>query len=327
LSATVDSAIGLVESELRDVKRLLSEYGDLTDPFGRSLKEPPPYIPPGGKLLRPRLVIISAHLCGYSGDWHIPLGCAVELLHNASLFHDDVIDEATTRRGRPSVNVSHSNRVAILAGDLLFTRGMEIVCGLGDVRLVREFVHTMQRMVEGETIEMSMSSLDDFSYERYIRMIDGKTASLIALCLKIGAVLSDDGELEAHLEELGYVAGRVFQIADDLLDYLYSTEVTGKDRFRDYYEGKPTYPASILYGLCSDDERVEFERHFGSRVPDEAANGLLAALVARSGLKDQVEAKLASELERAFDLAGRLPRSPYSELLVELVRSMAFRTK
>lgn len=327
MSAGVDEAKSLVESDLKGVESLLARFGDMSDPFGKTLKQPPPYIPEGGKRLRPRLVSISARMCGYDGDRHIPLGCAVELLHNASLFHDDVIDEATTRRGVPSVNVSHSNRIAILAGDLLFTRGMSLVSQLGDVRLVSEFIDTMERMVEGEVIEMSMKSLDDFSYERYIRMIDGKTASLIALCLKLGALLANVDELVRTLEELGYVAGRVFQIADDLLDYLYSTDITGKDRFRDYYEGKPTYPARVLYELCSDAERDVFMKYWGTRTAADEANELLDELVARSNLKELVEKKLETELERAFELAGRLPDNPYRELLVELTRMMAFRTK
>jgi len=327
LSATVDDARRTVASDLERMEELVGRYGDLSEPFKRSLKEPPPYIPPGGKLLRPRLVSISARLCGYSGDWQVPLGCAVELLHNASLFHDDVIDGARMRRGAPSINVSHSNRVAILAGDLLFTRGMELVCGLGDVRLIGEFVRTMERMVSGEIVEMSMARLDDFSYEKYIRMIDGKTASLIALCLKLGALLCGDARLEALLEELGYVAGRVFQIADDLLDYLYSADVTGKDRFRDYYEGKPTYPASILYEQCSDAERAEFLDRWGGRAPDDGTNELLASLVARADVKERVEAKLRGELERAVELAEKLPQNPYREMLEELTREMAFRVK
>lgn len=327
MSDAVDKAVALIESELARVRELLSSHGDLTAPFQTTLKSPPPYIPEGGKHLRPRLALISAHLCGYVGDWHIPLGCAFELLHNSSLFHDDVIDEATTRRGVPSINVSHSNRIAILAGDLLMSRGMDIVVALGDIRLVSEFITTLGKMVEGELIEMSMRDLSEFSYERYVETIDKKTASLIALCLKTGAILAKKQELERPLEDVGLLSGRVFQMADDLLDYLYSAEVTGKDRFRDYYEGKPTYPAYIIYNACTDDEKETFLDNFGSQVPQDESNELLEELVERTSLREQVEMKLKVEVERAIDLAKKLPRNAYSELLEKLTFRMAFRMK
>lgn len=327
LSDVAGDTKALIESELERVKKFISEHGDLTNPFQTTLKSPPPYIPEGGKYLRPRLVLLSAHLCDYRGDWHIPLGCALELLHNSSLFHDDVIDEATTRRGVPSINVSHSNRIAILAGDLLMSRGMSIVVRLGDIRLVSEFVSTLKKMVEGELVEMSMRDLNEFSYEKYLEMIDKKTASLIALCLKTGALVAKKAELENLLEEVGLLAGRVFQISDDLLDYLYSAEVTGKDRFRDYYEGKPTYPAQIVYSACVGDEKEVFLDNFGTLVPQEESNELLERLVKKTMLKEKVEEKLKVEVDRTIELAKKLPRNSYSELLEELTYQMAFRMK
>lgn len=327
MSDATDKAIALIESELVHVRKLISKHGDLTAPFQTTLKSPPPYIPEGGKHLRPKLALIGAHLCGYVGEWHMPLGCAFELLHNSSLFHDDVIDEATTRRGMPSINVSHSNRIAILAGDLLMSRGMDIVVELGDIRLVSEFNITLGKMVEGELVEMSMRDLNEFSYEKYVEMLSKKTASLIALCLKTGAILAKKRELERQLEDVGLLSGRVFQMADDLLDYLYSAEVTGKDRFRDYYEGKPTYPAYVVYCACADDEKEIFLDNFGARVPQDESNELLEELVKRASLKERVELKLKSEAERAIALAKKLPRNPYSELLEKLTYQMAFRMK
>lgn len=327
MSESANDARLLIESELERVKEFISEYGDLTNPFQTTLKSPPPYIPEGGKYLRPRLVLLSAHLCEYRGDWHIPLGCALELLHNSSLFHDDVIDEAKTRRGVPSINVSHSNRIAILAGDLLMSRGMEIVVGLKDIQLVSEFVNTLKKMVEGELIEMSMRDLNEFSYEKYLEMIDKKTASLIALCLKTGALIAKREKLAGLLEEVGLLAGRVFQISDDLLDYLYSAEITGKDRFRDYYEGKPTYPAQIVYSACVGREKEVFLNNFGSLVPQDESNELLERLVEKASLKERVEEKLRIEVERAMELLKKLPQNPYSELLGELTYQMAFRTR
>ncbi|MEE4242345.1 MAG: polyprenyl synthetase family protein [Desulfopila sp.] len=197
----------------------------------------------GGKRFRPLLMILSSRLCGGKGEQLYTLAIAFEYLHMATLFHDDVIDQADTRRGKPSVCKMCGTAAAILAGDFLHARSMEMVGKIGGKKPLEIFCRATSAMVDGEFIQLRNANTFTLSEEEYFAAIEGKTALLISAATEIGA-LYGGGEVEKQLalKEYGRNLGYGFQIVDDILDYLGDAQTTGKAVGNDLVEGKMTLP-------------------------------------------------------------------------------------
>jgi heptaprenyl diphosphate synthase len=230
----LDGALARVEIELREVA---ASPGPLLAEVASHL------VGAGGKRLRPALLVAAATSTGAPVTDDVVLGAvAVELVHMGSLYHDDVIDEATTRRGVPSANARWGNLVAILTGDFLLARASEIAAGLG-TEVVRVLAATIGRLCEGEVSQLH----DAFSTERtevaYFEAISHKTASLIAASTQIGGIVADAGQADvACLARFGHALGMAFQIYDDVRDLLCSEEDMGKPAGNDLLEGTYTLP-------------------------------------------------------------------------------------
>ena len=193
----------------------------------------------GGKRFRPLLVVLSSRLCGVTNEEIYKLAIAFEYLHLATLFHDDVIDQADTRRGRPSVCRQYGTTAAILAGDFLHARSMELVGKYSRAGSLEMFCHATASMVNGEFTQLSNTSNFNQSESDYFKAIEGKTALFISAATEIGAMQGPaEPEQRAALREYGRDLGYGFQIVDDLLDYLGDQEVTGKNIGNDLAEGK-----------------------------------------------------------------------------------------
>ncbi len=237
-------------------------------------------IPDGGKLLRPRLVVTTARLCGYCGTKHTDCAVAVELLHNSTLFHDDVIDSATVRRGKPSINARYGNEVAILAGDHFIARSMNIASLTGNPVIVEIISKCLEELVFGQLREMDLDYRLECSVDEYYEVIENKTAALVKACVLVGARVAGAGKDTIKLlVDIALGAGRLFQIADDVIDYLCDESVTGKRRFQDIREGKMTLPAIILLEKCGLDERRLFASKLGKeKLSDEEGLEILALM-------------------------------------------------
>lgn len=220
----------------------------------------------GGKRLRPLLVVLAAHLCGFkdkkkSKDNIYQLAIAFEYLHGATLFHDDVIDRADMRRGKPSVNKEFGVIAAILGGDFLHSRSMSIVGSLGGKTALQIFCQATNAMVDGEFIQLRNAQNYNLSEDDYFAAVKGKTALLIAATCEIGALVGGGLAAEQQaLAEYGISLGTAFQIVDDLLDYQGNAAQTGKAVGNDFQEGKMTLPVILaLSGASSKDkERLLF---------------------------------------------------------------------
>lgn len=227
-----------------DVDELQSTYdGQLTEILRYGLLG-------GGKRIRPLLTVICARLCdsscSSSADNIFKLAIAFEYLHAATLFHDDVIDQADTRRGQPSVYKAFGVEAAILAGDFLHARAMEIIGTYGGVECLQVFCRATSTMVNGEFLQLRNSRNYNQSEEDYLRTIEGKTALFISAATEIGALASSAGqEKRQALAEYGRNLGYGFQIVDDLLDYQGNVDKTGKATGNDLAEGKMTLPVII----------------------------------------------------------------------------------
>ncbi len=210
------------------------------------------------KKIRPLLVILSAKLCGEIGDRTYRGANLVELLHTATLVHDDVVDSAEERRGFPSINAIWKNKIAVLMGDYLLARGLMLAVDGEDFDFLKVITATVKRMSEGELLQISKTRRLNNNYETYFKIISDKTASLIATCCEIGArsVTDDSAKINA-LVEYGESLGITFQITDDILDYVGKKKLFGKPLGGDIKEKKLTLP--LIYALqnCSNDEKKE----------------------------------------------------------------------
>jgi len=215
----------------------------------------------GGKRLRPLLVVLAARLCGHREERKskksiYELAIAFEYLHGATLFHDDVIDRADMRRGKPSVNKEFGTVAAILGGDFLHSRSMFLVGSLGGKTALKIFCQATNAMVDGEFLQLRNAQNYNLSEDDYFAAVKGKTALLIAATCEIGALAGGAADAEQRaLAAYGISLGTAFQIVDDLLDYQGDAAQTGKVVGNDFREGKMTLPLILALGAANSEDR------------------------------------------------------------------------
>src|SRR5271163_4259816 len=252
----------------------------------------------GGKRLRPALLLLAAGAAGYRGPGAVRLGAVVELIHSATLIHDDVIDGANTRRGRPSANVRWGNHMSVLAGDWLYMQSFEMALRERNFAVLDILIDLTQNMVEGELLQLTHIGRIDVTEAETSDLAYRKTACLFSGCTRLGAVLGRlDKSTEESLADYGRYAGLAFQLVDDLLDFTASSEQIGKPVLSDLKEGKVTLP--LIYAMENGHRearelvaRVLEEKEFHSVQPET-----LVALVRDSGALDRTR-NLAHEYAR-----------------------------
>jgi octaprenyl-diphosphate synthase len=201
----------------------------------------------GGKRVRPILHLLSADLCGYRGAHDVVLATVLEFIHSATLIHDDVIDAAATRRGRPSVHHRWGNTVTVLFGDYLYAKAMEMALTAGSLRVMHRLAWITLRMTEGEMMQTRYAGRLDLGTREYLDLIERKTAVLFGGCCELAGILAGvDEAAEEALRRYGLHIGLAFQIVDDILDFTGNSEVLGKPIASDLREGKATLPVLDL---------------------------------------------------------------------------------
>jgi octaprenyl-diphosphate synthase len=265
--------LGRVEERLFEAARC--EESSLSDAIERILRA-------GGKRLRPALVLFAARGCNYTGERSIRMAVAMELVHTASLIHDDVIDEAEVRRGEPTVNSSWGNRRSVLLGDYLYTRVVDMVAEDGDLEVVRCLAQTAASMARGEMVQTLCRNELNVSEQEYLRIINRKTASLISCCCRVGALLggNGNGEVEA-LAQYGRDLGMAFQITDDLLDFTADQQKLGKTLGNDIREGRLTLPFIRALAKADQQEREWLTGVFRAGTVDDQVLQRIRLLVDR----------------------------------------------
>ena len=222
------------------------------------------HIDTGGKRLRALLTLGSAKLCGYSkGTRDINLAACVELIHAATLMHDDVIDNGSLRRGKKTLNKVWDNHSSVLVGDYLLSRCFEMMVDDGNIEVLKLLSSTSSKIAQGEVLQLQHQGEVDMLEETYLKIISAKTAELFAAATKVGAILSEmrNKEKEA-LEFYGKNLGLTFQIADDTLDYNSELKLFGKKIGQDFYEGKITLPIILLFQKAKDKEKENLKDMF-----------------------------------------------------------------
>ena len=229
------------------------------------------HIKTGGKRLRALLTLGSAKLCGYSkGSRDVNLAACVELIHSATLMHDDVIDEGIIRRGKETLNEIWGNHSSVLIGDYLLSRCFEMMVEDGNLEVLKLLSSTSSKIAQGEVLQLQHKGEVDMLEETYLKIISAKTAELFAASTKVGAILSDvDNKEKDALEFYGRNLGLTFQIADDTLDYNSELKMFGKTVGQDFFEGKITLPIILLFQKLDSIEKENLKEIFSKEIRDK----------------------------------------------------------
>jgi len=237
----------------------------------------------GGKRLRALLTLGSAKLCGYAkGARDINLAACVELIHSATLMHDDVIDNGSIRRGQKTLNKIWDNHSSVLVGDYLLSRCFEMMVEDGNLEVLKLLSSTSSKIAQGEVLQLQHQGEVDMLEETYLKIISAKTAELFAAATKVGAILSDMKTKEKEaLEFYGKNLGLTFQIADDTLDYNSDLKFFGKKIGKDFYEGKVTLPIILLFQKANNQEKEKLKDTFLKNARDENDLNYILSLIKR----------------------------------------------
>jgi octaprenyl-diphosphate synthase len=232
-----------------------------------------------GKRVRPTLHLLCTQLCGYTGPHDVLLATVVELIHCATLIHDDIIDEAATRRGRESVNHRWGNNVTVLFGDYMFAKAMELALKAGSLKVMERLAETTLRMTEGEMLQTRYVGRIDLTVEEYVDLVERKTAALFGCCCELAALLAGvDEAQETALRRYGRHLGMAFQVVDDLLDLTGDAARLGKPTINDLREGKATLAVLDLLSCGSHEERRLVRSIMNGKEPPDGIDALTRLL-------------------------------------------------
>ncbi len=270
----------------------------------------------GGKRIRPALLLLSARLLEYEGDSTIRLGAVVEIIHTATLVHDDIIDEASTRRGRPAANTQWDNSKCVLAGDWLYMQGFKIAVQERNFRVLDLLIELTQQMVEGELIQAERLGRC-ISQQEYFDLIFRKTACLFSVCMRLGAILGNAApEQEQRLADYGRNLGLAFQIVDDVLDLTASESVLGKPVASDLREGKVTMAVIHALERCTREEKIMIETVLRERAFQTVSHEHTLDLLMRYGSIEAAYTAAAEYSQAAVEAISGFPESEIKQALL-----------
>ena len=267
----------------------------------------------GGKRVRPLLLLLSARLCGYAGREHYQLGSLVEFIHTATLLHDDVVDEADIRRGRRTARKVWGNQISILVGDYLYSKAMAQIVEFRSHGMNEVLAEACTKMAEGEVLQLYYNGNPSMPESDYIKIVEHKTAGLIAAACRMGAILADASEeKQSALFRFGQYLGIAFQVADDTLDYNADGERLGKTLGQDLRQGKATLPLLHLLDHCSEQDRTMIKDRMETRTlsPEDLERilGLMQSAGSLAYAMERAKAYIAAaqhELEVFEDSSAR----------------------
>lgn len=259
-----------------------------------------------GKLFRPTLLLLCNEVGGRPAPRAVTLGAVVELVHLATLVHDDAVDHSVLRRGMPTVNALWNHQTAIIMGDYLYSRSVSELAGLGRVELIRVLAGAANEMSIGEMRQLASCDALLFTELEYDRLIACKTASLMRAACELGALAGDERQREP-LARFGYELGMAFQIIDDLLDYTETEAITGKPSGHDLREHKVTLPLIAALGEMDGAARREVERFFADPEPSDDGIERVVTLVREHGGLDYARTRAEGYGARAAEALGSLP--------------------
>lgn len=313
---------------MQELKRLLGNEQQIFNAvISRFIAEMPPSSRPvaehilssGGKRLRPFLTLYTGRALGGEDDKLYTLGAAVEMLHAATLLHDDILDNASLRRGKPAAHTVFGPLQAILAGDAMLAKAMLIVSRLGDTRLTDSISEAVMRTAEGEILEFAQLRDSGLSHENYITMITGKTAWMLRASCELGALAAKASpELVEAAARFGMELGIAFQMVDDALDFAPSSQ-TGKPTGGDIREGKVTPPLTYYLQDCGAEEAARLRKAIADNSLNKHEIEELCAQVFQKGYAHKTRETANGHLETALASLMLFPESPCRTILKKML--------
>jgi octaprenyl-diphosphate synthase len=312
--AGLKEIVALVEDDLVKVEELFEQQVKsdvrLLAEIGRYVREG------GGKRVRPALLLLACRIAGYRGDRAILLASVVEFIHTATLLHDDIIDEATVRRGRSSVNSRWGNDVTVLLGDFLYTKSMGMALSQDNLKILRLLSDVTLRMIEGEILEIERNGKLEVTEDEHVDLVRRKTADLFAACTRIGAMLAGvSEEKERALASYGMNLGICFQMVDDLLDFTAEEKTLGKPVANDLREGKLTLPMIFLLRKAGSEAAEKVRMVLEDRGFDRVSREEIARLARDHGALEEARLLAQRYAEAARRDLAIFERSAYREAL------------
>jgi octaprenyl-diphosphate synthase len=301
------------------IRARLSSKVALVDQIGRYIVEA------GGKRVRPRLLLLFADALGHEGPAQHELAATVEFIHTATLLHDDVVDESSLRRGRPTANALFGNAASVLVGDFLYSRAFQMMVSVNQMRVLDVVADATNVIAEGEVLQLMNMHDPDLAVEDYLQVIRFKTAKLFEASARLGAILGKaDAATEEACADFGRRLGTAFQLVDDLLDYEGRSEELGKNVGDDIREGKATLPILLAMARCSPEER-EMLREAIRTGEVERLNQIID-VVRRTGAIEATRDAAEDEIARARANLDVLPAGRARDALLELCSRAVYRS-
>jgi octaprenyl-diphosphate synthase len=314
---TAREIFDLIQEELEQVERKITLESvasvDAVTAIGQYLQSS------GGKRLRPSLLLLSAKLAGNAGATAIQLGAVVEMIHAATLVHDDVIDAAQTRRGRPSTNIKWGNHTCVLAGDWLYMQAFQVALRERNFRILDLLIGLTQMMVEGELLQLERIGRIGVTEADCMELVDRKTACLFSVCAQLGCLAGGgDSQAQERLGEYAWNLGMAFQLVDDVLDFTAREKTLGKPVGGDLREGKVTLPLVYALECASAEERRLVEAILGQRNYDEVPFSRILALLEKYRGIERVKERAQAFTDKARQIIGEFPESAYQRALMAI---------
>ena len=277
----------------------------------------------GGKRFRPLLLLISASLCGNRGEHRFSMAAVLEFIHTATLFHDDVIDRATVRRGKTSANNIWGNAASVLVGDFLYSKSFTLMTKIGNMTILEMMSRISNIMSEGEVFQLMKCGDVNLTEEEYLTIIEKKTAVLLSASCAAGAILgSASSEKIEALEKFGYKIGKAFQITDDTLDYMAQEQEFGKAIGKDLEEGKMTLPLIYTLKQCSGEEREKASRLLADKENNANTTEFVFSLIQKydgANYSLQCAAKYISEARSQLSIFSDCPQKDQLNAVAEYI--------
>ncbi len=306
---------GLVTQRLGDVERFLDR--EMQHALPMVGKVAGYVLGSGGKRIRPALVLLIARMLGYAGERDVRYAAVVELIHTATLIHDDIIDGSDLRRGKPTANRRWGNQTTVLVGDWLYTRTMDLCLELGDVEVMRALIAATLQMSEGEILADRIRGRVDVDEGAYMDITRRKTAELFASACAVPALFQPSTlHLTEHLLAFGRSLGLCFQLIDDVLDYTASRTELGKPAMADLREGRMTLPMILLLPRMGSEQRELVSRVVSTGEMSSEDEARVLELVRTSGVLEDVRRRATAFADAAVARARTFPEGPEREALV-----------
>jgi octaprenyl-diphosphate synthase len=312
----VDRLALLLSEDLAAVDALIHQH--MTSPVGVIPNLAAHLIDAGGKRIRPLITLASARLLGGGGDGPRKLAAAVEFIHSATLLHDDVVDVSAMRRGKKTANMVWGNSASVLVGDFLFARSFNLMVECGDIQVLDILARAASVIAEGEVMQLAAANDADTTRERYMQIVEAKTAALFAAAGKAGAVAAGRAGREANaLETYGRELGLAFQLVDDALDYGGLAQTMGKNAGDDFKEGKVTLPVVFAREAGDEGEHAFWRRAMSGERSEDDFHRAVALLKRHNAIGLTIEAA-RGHASAARDALTDLPANAYREALAAL---------